>query len=155
MYLLDQIPLSVSVNGASYLKKNVEDIVTMDIEFPNSIFATVLGTWLYPLKKRELTVVSDKLYAIFDDYSKNKKLIYYNNRTKIVEGKTVLDDKNSQNIKISDIKPLTEQLKHFLDCIENEKEPLTGGTHALKVIKVLEAAQKSLENKGERIEVTQ
>lgn len=155
MYLLDQLPLSLSVNGASYLKKGVEDIATMDLEFPNGVFAIAIGTWLYPLKKRELIIVSEKLYAFFDDYSENEKLKYYDNRPKIVDGNVIIDNKKYQDIKIDDIKPLTEQLKHFLDCIENGKEPLTGGDHALKVIKVLESAQKSLGKKGARVEVPQ
>jgi len=155
LYLLDQQPISVSVNGAAYLKKDTEDIATGDLEFPNGVFATIIGTWLYPLKKRELTVISENLYAFFDDYSKNEKLKYYNSRPKIVDDKTIIDNKTYQNIKINEIKPLTEQLKHFLDCIMDGKEPLTGGDHAIKVIKVLESAQKSMKNKGVRVEVMQ
>ena len=136
LHLLEKYPLSVSVNGASYIKNGIEDVVTMDIMFPKKIFATAIASWLYPLKKMEITVVGEKLYATFDDYAKEEKLKYY------------LKDNGYTSPTISDAKPLTNQLEHFLNCIKNDKTPLTDGYEGLKVVKVLEAAQKSLEKNG-------
>ncbi|MBW2977069.1 Gfo/Idh/MocA family oxidoreductase [Candidatus Woesearchaeota archaeon] len=144
LYLLEKYPLILSVNGASYLKKGIEDVVTMDINFPDGIFATAVGSWLYPMKRRELIIIGEKLYAAFDDYALNKKLKYYNKATDKVE---VQD--------IGDSKPLIRQLKHFLDCIEDNKKPLTNGYEALKVTKVLECAQKSLKANGAMVKVQQ
>lgn len=153
LYLLGQLPLKVSVNGASCLQKGIEDIAVMDMNFSGKIFATSAASWLYPLKKMELAVVGEKLYAAFDDYAAEKKLKYYDSRPKISRGKTEIKDKGCYAPEFRDAKPLTEQLKHFLDCIENNKTPLTGGEEALKVTKVLEAAQKSLDNRGSMTKV--
>lgn len=150
LYLLGECPLSLSVNGASYINKSVEDLVTMDIKFPKNIFATAIGTWLYPLKKRELVVVGEKLYAVFDDYAAKDKLRYYDRGSGAVQGKV---DGEYQAVDIEDTKPLTVQLKHFLECIQNNKEPLTSGDEALKVVKVLEYAEKSLKNNGLMVKV--
>lgn len=144
LYLLDKFPLSVSANGACYIKNGVEDVVTMDIMFPKNIFATSIASWIYPLKKRDVVVVGKKLYAVFDDYAKKNKLGYYNKKVPT----------SIYAPKISSSKPLTEELRHFLDCIENDKTPLTDGNEALKVTRVLESAQKSLRNKGKRIKIT-
>jgi len=153
LYLLDESPLSLSVNGASYINKDVEDLVTMDIKFPKNIFAIAIGTWLYPLKKRELVVVGEKLYAVFDDYAAKDKLRYYGRENEDAQGKAAMRDKEYLAVDIEDTKPLTVQLKHFLECIQNNKEPLTGGDEALKVVKVLECAEKSLKNNGLTIKV--
>ena len=150
LYLLDECPLSLSVNGASYINKGVEDLVTMDIKFPKNIFATAFGTWLYPLKKRELVVVGERLYAVFDDYAAKDKLRYYGRVSGTIQGK---EAEEYRAVDIEDTKPLTLQLKHFLDCIQNNKEPLTSGKEALEVVKVLEYAEKSLKNNGLMVEV--
>jgi len=155
LYLLEQNPLSVSANGASYINKDIEDVATLDIIFPDNIFATAFGSWLYPLKRRELIVVGDKLYAVFDDYAQNEKLKYYDSRPKIIEGKIVIEDKGYNAPEIKDAKPLTQQLRHYLDCIENNKKPLTDGHEALKVVRILEYAQQSLKNKGTAVEIQQ
>ena len=153
LYLLDECPLSLSVNGASYINKGMEDLVTMDIKFPRNIFATAIGTWLYPLKKRELVVVGEKLYAVFDDYAAKDKLRYYDMGNGDAQGKAAMGDNDYRAVDIEDTKPLTVQLKHFLDCIQNNKDPLTSGKEALEVVKVLEYAEKSLKNNGLVVEV--
>lgn len=153
MYLLEKDPMEISVNGASYIKKGVEDVVTMDLKFPENIFATSFGSWLYPLKKMDIGIVGEKLYATFDDYVKTDKIRYYDSRPKIVHGKPIIDDKRYKSPNIGNTMPLTGQLKHFLDCIENNKTPINDGKHALRITKILELAQESL-NKGSRVKVS-
>jgi UDP-2-acetamido-3-amino-2,3-dideoxy-glucuronate N-acetyltransferase len=147
LYLLEENPIEVSANGASFIKKDIEDITIMNLKFPERKFATSLGSWLHPLKKMEITVVGENMYASFDDYATEEKLRYYNSRPKVIEGKIVIEDKGYTVPEIKDAKPLTQQLKHFLDCIENDTKPLTDGMEALKVIKILESAQESINEK--------
>lgn len=153
LYLLAEYPLIVSANGASYISKGVEDVVTMDVKFPNDVFAAVIGSWMYPVKKRGLIIVGEKLCATFDDYATNEKLKYYGRKLKSIKGNIVIEDKRYHVPNIEDARPLTEQLKHFLDCVENNKTPLTDGHEALKVVKILECAQKSLKQNGLVVEV--
>lgn len=154
LYLLERFPLSVSANGASYIKDKIEDVVTIDMHFPHRIFVTSSASWLYPLKKMDIAIIGEKMYATFDDYSKKSKLKYYDSRPKIIKGKLVTRDKGVYIPPICNAKPLTEQLKHFLWCIKNKEVPLTDGGEALKVVKVLEAAQKSLAKRGAPIRVS-
>ncbi len=153
LHILKKFPLMVSVNGASYIKNGIEDVVTMDMVFPNNIFVTSIASWLYPLKKMDIVVVGEKRYAAFDDYAKADKLKYYDSRPRIDEGKVILKGKGYTAPKFSGSKPLTGQLKHFLDCIENNKAPITDGYDGLKVVNILEAAQKSLRNNGSMVKI--
>ena len=137
IYLLGSSPFSVSVNGQSYIKRGVEDVITMDMEFPGKVFAASMASWLYPLKKMEICVVGEKLYAAYDDYAPKNKLQYFEPLSK---------DGKSYSMQIPAEKPLTNQLMHFIDCVQNDKAPLTGCNEALEVTKILEAAQKSLNN---------
>ncbi len=143
LYLLGESPLRVTANGASFLQKGIEDVATMNLIFPKNIFAAATASWLYPIKKMNIVIVGEKLFATFDDYAKKEKLKYYDK----------IEDKGYTSPNIDDAKPLTEQLKHFLDCIANNKKPSTDGREALKTVKVLEAAQKSLENNGRMVEI--
>lgn len=153
LYILGQMPFGVNASGRAYLQKDVEDIATMNLAFSDNVFATALCSWLYPLKKMQLVAVGEKKCAIFDDYSQNSKLKYYDSRQNIVNGKAIGDGKDYTAAKISGARPLKEQLKHFLDCIENDEMPLTGGDEALQVVKVLEHAQKSMEKDGAMVEI--
>ena len=144
LYLLESPPLSVSANGASYIKKGIEDVAIMDMVFPGGISAASIASWIYPLKRMNITVIGENIYAAFDDYAKEEKLKYYGTRPSAIGGKAPIKGKGYASPAIGYAKPLTEQLKHFLDCVNNNKVPLTDGYEGLKVVSVLEAAQKSL-----------
>ncbi len=139
-YLLGRYPESVSANGASFLKKRIEDVITIDMKFSGNAFATAFGSWLYPIKRREVVVVGEKTLAAYDDYA--KKLTY-------VDAKSC----RSRDVKFKNEKPLTEQLRHFISCIEENKKPVADGTEGVKVVKVLEAAEKSMKAGGKPVEV--
>lgn len=151
-YLFDEIPASVSANGACFLRDKIQDIVVVNLKYKNGAYVTATGSWLYPFKRMELVVSGKKLSAAFDDYAKKEKLKYYDN--------LIIEDKNQAiagrgyvSPDIDETRPLTAEMKHFLECIRNNKEPLTGGNEALKVIKLLEYAQKSLDNDGKKVVV--
>lgn len=148
LHLIGRLPIEVSANGKSYITKGMEDIATMDAAFPNNIFTSCVGSWLYPIKKMELVVVGEKLYASFDDYSQDDKLKYYRSRPGFFNGKIVVRDYGHEPVKLASARPLTGQLKHFLECIEKNKEPITGAKEALQVTRMLEAAQQSLNRNG-------
>lgn len=148
LYLLEDFPISVSANGKSFINKGIEDIATMDLNFPNGVFATSIASWLYPMKKMEIAVVGEKLCAVFDDYAQNEKLKYFYSRPKSAGGKIFIGGNSFKAPKLSNARPLTRELRHFLGCIEKNKNPISGGEEALKVTKVLEAAAHSLKSNG-------
>ena len=144
LYLLEKNPVEISVNGASFIRKGIEDIAAMNLKFPDNIFATSSCSWLYPLKKFEIVVAGEKLYAVFDDYAKNAKLKYYNSRPKLINGKIIIEDKGHQAIDIEDAKPLAQQLSYFLACINQNKIEINDAENALKITKIIEFGQDSL-----------
>lgn len=152
-YIFDEIPASVSANGACFLRDKLHDIVSVNLKYKNGAYVTATGSWLYPFKRMDLVVSGEKLFAAFDDYAKKEKLKYYNNLLMMRNGKPTIKDKGYISPNIDETKPLTLELKHFLECITNNQEPLTGGKEALKVIKILEYAQKSLDKHGKEEEV--
>ena len=160
IYLLGVEPVSVSAWGVSYLQERMEDVVFIVLLFPNNITAHIHVSWLDPSKVRKMTVVGDNKMIIYDDISDAKIQIYdkgiikKNNPKSLGDydtfGKFQLIRRAGDIIipKIDFVEPLQVECSHFIECIKENKKPLTDGYDGLRVVKVLEAAQKSIKNKG-------
>jgi predicted dehydrogenase len=156
MYLGDKA-LAVSARGNSYLKPGIEDVVFADVEFENNRMAHLHVSWLDPHKMRKATIVGSKKMAVIDDMEPSEKVKVYDKgftapkeytsygEALAIRGGSVV----SPYIKM--VEPLKLECQHFVDCIRNGKTPLTDGTDGLRVVRVLEAAQRSLKESGSRI----
>lgn len=165
LYLVGSLPKYLIANGGSFLQKekDIEDFVNLFLEFENGIKATIEASWLSPKKVRELTLVGSKKMIVFDDIAPDKITIF----SKGAEAAKTVDYSNLElkdyhitlmdgDILLPKIKipePLKEQVMHFIESIKQNKEPITNGQNAIDVLKVLEAAQKSLKNNGEKVEI--
>jgi len=162
LHLVEEMPVRVSARGQSYLQEGIEDVVFMTLDLPNGVLAGVHASWLDPYKIREVTVVGSKKMAVFDDVEKLETLKIFDKGVersgeKIYAGygefQLSVRDGDIRIPKIEPGEPLKNQCKHFLECITKRKEPITGGEEGLKVVQILEAAQKSLGSNGVPISV--
>ncbi len=152
LMLLDEEPIKVSAFGGDYLNKGIYDITLTTLEFPNNIKAHIFVSWLHPYKEQKLIVVGSKAMAVFDDVSK-EKLFLYPHKIEWKEGKIPVAHKAQYEvIPFEDGEPLKLELIHFTECINNRQTPLTDGYEGLRVLKILELAEKSLRgSSGEEI----
>jgi len=106
-------------------------------------------SWLHPYKEQKLIVVGNESMAVFDDLTE-EKLFVYPHKIKW-EGKIPVAEKAERYVvEVEKKEPLKEELRHFIECIETRKTPRTDGEEGLRVLKVLERAEKSLkEGKNE------
>ena len=153
LYLLDKFPVSVCAHGASYTQEGIEDVATINMFFDDNTFVTATCSWLDPLKKREVIVVGEKLSAVFDDYASPEKLKYIQHVPSTDARRGMQQDTEVHIPFVQKALPLTEELKHFLECVETGAMPLTNGYNAIKVTRVLEAAHESIKRGGIRIAV--
>lgn len=154
LYLLEKEPQSVVAVGECYLQKCIEDVVFLTLRFPNQIMTSIHISWLDPHKVRKLTIVGTKKMIVFDDMKSMEKIRIYD------KGAGPPQDYRSYGedltLRFGDIsiphiemaEPLKLECLHFLDCIRNGKIPLSSGEDGLRVVKVLEAAQKSMSGGG-------
>ena len=159
-YLFDSIPENVSTQGGSFIQEGVEDIVFLTLNFPNNVLYNIYASWIAPEKIRKTTVVGSDAMVVFDDVNKSEMIKVYDRKinTELLNSTPEYSDHQSI-VNIGDIhipmveqsEPLKKQAKHFLDCISNNKKPITDGYEGLKVIKILEAAERSMKNKGESV----
>jgi predicted dehydrogenase len=154
LHLLGKEPVRVTATGASYLQSGIEDVAFMVMHFGDGIMAHIHVSWLDPHKIRKLTVVGSKKMVVFDDTEASEKITIYdkgvdqNQRYSTYGEYLTLRTGDILMPKISSAEPLAGECKHFLSALESRENPTSDGREALKVLKVLEAAQKSLEAGG-------
>ena len=160
IHLLGQKPNSVSTKGVAYIQKDVEDIAYMTLMFPNNVLSHIRLSWLDPCKTRRITVIGSKKMAVYDDVESHEKIKIYDKRVKAIRRTDTFGEFQfayhygsvvSPYIHLEE--PLRVECQHFLDCILQGKTPLTNGYNGLRVVEIIEAAQKSLKNGGDQITI--
>jgi predicted dehydrogenase len=153
-YLLGRAPTDVSARGQSYLQPGIEDVVFLSMNFGDRVMGHVHVSWLDPHKTRRLTVVASQRMAVFDDLESTEKLKIYD------KGAHVNTDYDTfaeyVGLRFGDItipyirsgEPLKIECEHFLSCVRDRTTPKSDGLDGLRVVDVLEAADRSLKNNG-------
>ncbi len=159
LYLLGMQPSDVSARGQCYLREGVEDVAFMTLNFGGKSMGHVHVSWLDPHKTRRLTIVGSKRMAVFDDLETSEKLKIYD---KGIDVSTEYDDfAEFVGLRFGDItiphirttEPLAIECQHFLDCVRERRQPLSDGEDGLRVVRVLEAAARSLALRGAAVDI--
>jgi UDP-2-acetamido-3-amino-2,3-dideoxy-glucuronate N-acetyltransferase len=151
LHLLNEIPESVSAHGSSYLSANIADVTVTNLSFSSRAKAHIFVSWLHPYKEQKLIIVGGRKMIMFDDVNPDEKLIVYDHKIDWVERTPVPRPETGKPINIAKEEPLRNECKHFIDCVESRKAPLTNGKEGLRVLKVLELCQESLEKAGQKV----
>jgi len=154
LYIFGAEPVTVTAQGQSYLQKGVEDVVFAQLKFADGRMAHVHVSWFDPHKVRKVTLVGSDKMATFDDMDASEKIRVYD---KGVDAKgSVVGYEQSLTIRSGDIliprtpggEPLRIECLHFLECIEKGQTPRSDGRDGLRVVRVLDAATRSLKAGG-------
>lgn len=148
-------PTVVAASGQSYLQPGIVDVTTTDLVFPGRVRAHIFVSWLHPYKEQKLVVIGDRKMAVFDDTVREGKLKLYDKGIDWSAGQPVVRQMPETTLAFDETEPLRLECEHFLTCIREGKQPLTDGASALRVLKVLEACQRSLESGGAPVEVAE
>ena len=155
LYLIGEEPVEVSASGRSYVQKDIEDVVFFWLRFPGRAMGHGHVSWLDPHKIRRFTVVGSEKMAVFDDVDSNEKVRLYDRGIAAGPasygsyGESIAVRNGDVHIPyLKMVEPLRAECQHFIDCVEKGTRPLTDGQDGLRVIKVLDAAQRSLKGGG-------
>jgi predicted dehydrogenase len=150
-WLNDPEPLKVARHGMAYMQSGVDDVVFLNITYPNKVMANIQVSWLDPQKVRKMIVVGSKKMVVYDDVAEDKIAIYDKGIDRIAKlGENMDFDAPRPNFSyrsgdvllpgISWVEPLRRETEHFVHCIRTGEPPLTGIAHTRRVIDVLERA---------------
>jgi predicted dehydrogenase len=147
--LMGQMPFQVTACGGSYIQPNIADVTITNLLFDNGVRAHIFVSWLHPFKEQRLVVIGSRKMASFDDVA--KRLVLYDQRVEVREGEPLPVKGNGEDVYFDKDEPLRLECEAFLSAIAMRKPPLTDGHSGLRVLKVLQAAQRSLVMNGEPV----
>ncbi|HWE34145.1 MAG TPA: Gfo/Idh/MocA family oxidoreductase [Solirubrobacteraceae bacterium] len=148
LHLAQEDPVEVVAHGQSYVRQNIEDVVFCFLRFPSGLSAHLHLSWLDPHKERRFTVVGSQRMATFDDMVTEGKVTVYDkgfDEDARGYGEYITRAGGSFSPAISNVEPLRVECEHFIHAITSGEPPRSDGASGLRVVRVLEALQRSLE----------
>jgi predicted dehydrogenase len=151
--------VALSATGACHAGSRVPNIAYLSLDLGEGAMAHFHVSWLSPVKVRRILVAGSRRMLIFDDLEGSEKLKVYDSGVTVSHEDVAGQHRMMVDYRVGDMTspalPVREALQtevtHFAACIRGEEEPLAGGEAGLHVVRILEAAQKSIERGGERI----
>ena len=144
LYLLGEEPVEVAAHGAAYLQSGIEDVCYLTMRFASGALGHVHVSWLDPIKTRRLSVVGKRKMAVYDDMQK-EKLVLLDQRAEQVEDAFQPVRGDAKAIQIDAQEPLRRMAETFIEGVRTGVAPLSDGLDGLRVVRVLEAAQRALD----------
>jgi predicted dehydrogenase len=159
-YLVGRLPRSLSAFGTCHAdsQNEIEDVAYLNLDFGNGLLASFHVNWLSPVKVRHFIVGGSKKSVVYNDLDPAEKLKVYD------RGITIAGDAEARRgvligYRTGDVwsphtdqsEPLQTMVRHFAECIREGKTPLSDGEAGLRVVRILEAAQRSIKAQGGRI----
>jgi len=164
-FLIKEKPISISAHGSAHYG-DLEDIAYVNLQFENStLIAHFHVNWLSPVKIRSTLISGDKKMLVWDDLSSDEKIKIYD-RGVAINGKNGNGNGNGNGIhkllvsyrsgdiyipKTENTEALRAEVQYFTQCLEKNEEPFNNGQAGLQVVRLLEAADRSMKNGGRKI----
>ncbi len=159
VHLFGDEPETVTAKGEAFLQKGIVDVVFVTLHFPGRKLAHIHLSWLDPHQTRRTTIVGSKKMVVFDDMEPTDKVRIYDKGVDIKPQAVAYED--YLHVRFGDVliphigssEPLRVECQHFLDCVRTGARPRSDGRQGLQVIRVLAAAQRSLDLDGAPVPV--
>src|SRR5262245_31365454 len=129
------------------------------VYFPRNIVAHINVNWLSPVKVRTTLIGGKDKMLVWNDLEADEKIKVYDKGVDIRNGQSVYDllvSYRSGDVwspKVEQTEALKVELDYFLDCILNDRQPINDGAAGLRIVRLLEAAEQSLRDKGRLIQL--
>ena len=161
-YVLPFRPCAVSATGLSHVPGGTENIAYLTLFFEGSLIAHIHANWLAPVKLRRTLIGASRKMIVYDDLDQAEKVKVYD------KGITLNSQQNPEKLyqalvgyrtgdmlapQIDGTEALRLEVEHFIRCIEQSEEPVTGGSAGLRVVEILQAASQSMMQRGRPVEL--
>ena len=154
-YILSPKPQAVSATGMSHVKNQPENIAFLTLFFENSLIAHIHVNWLAPVKLRRTLISGSKNMVVYDDLELSEKVKVYDkgvdvaaDRKSIYEMLVGYRSGDMTAPQLDRTEALRTEVSHFIHCIETGDTPLSDGESGLRIVRVMEAATRSMQNQG-------
>jgi len=159
-YLLGEQPVAVSAVGTSHIPGTPENLAFITLSYSSGMIAHANVNWLAPVKVRQILIGGDQKMIVFDDLEPSEKIKIYDkgisftdNPQQIYEMRVGYRTGDMWAPHIDATEALRVEGEHFVECIKNGKAPLTDGLLGLRVVQLIEAATRSMNERGRSVEI--
>jgi predicted dehydrogenase len=159
-YLLGEQPVAVSAVGTNHFPGTPENLSYITLFYDSGMIAHINVSWLAPVKVRQVLIGGSEKMIIYNDLEPSEKIKVYdkgisftNDPQQIQEMRVGYRTGDMWAPRLDSTEALRLEGEHFVDCIENGKAPLTGGSLGLRVVKLIEAATRSMNELGRSVEI--
>lgn len=158
-YLITELPESINATGISHTRNNIENIAYLTVNYQSDFIAHFNCSWTSPVKVRQTLIGGDKKMILYNDLEPSEKVRVYDTgfNMKSEEDKTrIMVDYRTGDIfipKLSGREALAGVAEDFIQSVIQHKEPLSNAILGRQVVKILEASQESIKNKGKEIKI--
>jgi predicted dehydrogenase len=157
-HIMNVQPEAVVATGANHLN-GLADMAFITFYFPNNIVAHVNVNWLSPVKVRTTLIGGRDKMLVWNDLEPDEKIKVYDKGVNFTSGEGVYDllvSYRSGDVwapKVDATEALNLELNYFLDCIRGDETPINDGVAGLRIVRLLEAADQSLQNRGKLVAI--
>ena len=153
-------PVAVSATGLSHVRGQPANVAFMTLSFERDLIAHINVNWLSPVKIRRTLVGGSKRMIVYDDLETSEKVKIYDKGITVTETpddlrKLLISYRTGDlwSPKVNETEALKLEVAHFRNCIDGSEKPITPGERGLAIVRMLEAADKSMQKRGEAVEL--
>jgi predicted dehydrogenase len=157
-FLLERPPRSLSATGGAHAGQDIEDVAYLNLDYGEGLLANFHVNWLSPVKIRQMIVGGSERSILYNDVDESEKIKVYDRGIDVGDD----PDKRHQLLiayrsgdvwapRVSGPEPLARLAAHFADCIAEGTRPVTDGETGLRIVRILDAAQRSIKAEGQRV----
>ena len=143
-YLTEELPSEVVSRGGAFLQTNKPDTAIMLLKYPGGVCGHIFVSWLHPYREQKIILVGSKGMISFSNTDEMSELKFYDKGIDFIMGEPVNREGAVKSIKFDDSKPLTNEIKYFIDHLEGSSLQTANGESALDVLRVLMLATGEL-----------
>jgi predicted dehydrogenase len=159
-YVLDARPCAVAAMGIAHVPGQPQDVAYLNCFFNDDLIAHFHVNWLAPVKIRRTLIGGDEQMIVYDDLEPSEKVKVYDRGITLNNGAEgiyqLMVGYRTGDMwapQLNRTEALWIEASHFLACIEEGQQPLTNGQVGLRVVRILEAAARSMAHRGRPVEL--
>ncbi len=157
-FLFQRSPVGLTASGSTHFGSRHENIAFMTVFYPDHLVAHINVSWISPVKIRLMLIGGDKKMIVYDDTEPSEKVKVYDrgvdmknngqNEESVYDILVQYRIGSMQAPRLEAMEALRMEIRHFLDCVKNGDRPQTDGRAGMRVVQILEAAARSIKQRG-------
>jgi predicted dehydrogenase len=157
-FLVDRLPVSLSAYGTTHANHDIEDVAYLNLDYGDGLIANFHVNWLSPVKVRQMIVGGSERSLIYNDLHVDEKIKVYDRGIDVGEDpeqrhKAMISYRSGDvwSPNLATREPLSRMAEHFVDCIKSGQQPISNGKTGVRIVKILDAAQRSIKSQNGRV----